>query len=57
MVYKPEVQCDYKLFLADFIEVGKNNTVSIYLLKNKKSIKQYCRDTGTPFKDILSKDW
>jgi hypothetical protein len=57
MVSNQKVQCDSKqnLFLADEIELDDGTIVRVYLLINKKSVKQYCKDTELPFADGLKR--
>jgi hypothetical protein len=47
-----KVQCDSKQVLIDSFEFN-NAVVQVYLLNNKRSVKQYCRDTRLPFREGL----
>jgi len=47
--YKP------KLFLIDHFYVDAT-PVQVYVFRCKRSIKQYCTDTETPFKDVYKKN-
>lgn len=50
----PKVQCDYKKVLIDSFEY-ETTTVQVYLLNNKKSVKQYCGQTGLEYKEGLKR--
>lgn len=43
-----KVQCDYKQI--DYFITPDGTEVSVYLLANKRSVKQYCTDTELPYK-------
>lgn len=48
-----ELQCEYKHILIEIVPIGKEQWASIYVLADKKSVKQYCRDTDLPFREGL----
>lgn len=55
-----KVQCDSKQFLIDSFALFDSNkanggSVKVYLLHNKWSVKQYCKQTGMTFKEGLTK--
>ena len=47
-----KVQCDSKRFLVDAFEMD-NISVKVYIFKNKRSAKLYCKQTGLEFKEAL----
>lgn len=49
MVKNQKVQCDYKQVLIDNFEVNGIG-IKVYLKALKKSVKQYCKDTGLEYK-------
>lgn len=50
-----KVQCDSKQVLIDSFEVDETTSVQVYLLNNKRSVKQYCDETGLDFKEGLTR--
>jgi len=42
-----KVQCDYKQI--DYFILPDGTEVSVFLLANKRSVKQYCEDTELPY--------
>jgi len=53
MVIYKKVQCDYKQIDEFITEDG--TTIIVWLLKNKRSIKIYCEDTGMEYKEGLKR--
>ena len=45
-----KLQCEYKQLLIDSFEIN-GISVKVYIADNKKSVKQYCKDTGMNFKE------
>jgi len=50
MATPTKVQCDYKQKIIDYFVTSDGTPVTVWLLTNKRSIKQYCEDTELPFK-------
>jgi hypothetical protein len=51
MTKSSKLQCEYKIIDWFVTEDGTN--VDVWLLANKKSVKQYCEDTQLPYKNGL----
>ena len=43
-----KVQCDYKQI--DYFITSDGTPVTVWLLTNKRSVKQYCEDVELPYK-------
>ena len=56
MRYNSTVQCDVKQeqILIDSFE-SNGVWVKVYVFANKRSVKQYCKDTELPFREGLLK--
>ena len=59
MVKNTKLQCESKHVLIEIFDDNTSETtaipVQVYVLANKKSIKQYCKDTAMPFNEGISR--